>query len=230
MILDLISWQLIFVAFICFTYVGTTQEFTSFKDVMAILMPIGLLVGCGFISYGTGNLKTDWRLSGKEFIDGLLWFSISFAVIITLHVGVVQLLSHAPFSVTFSIMDMALYLMFISVVEEIAFRGCMLPFFAMLTPTLGFFLAVPFSAGAWTLYHSTVYGTNPLALIMVLMVGIVLGFIAWYKRRLWITMGAHMLANLLAWTVGTWVGTMIPVFVITLLVLLWFYYRRKGRG
>lgn len=226
MLLDFIGWNLLILAFVSFIYLGTTQDFATIKDAMAIVVPLAMIIGGGFFAWALGVLKTDKWMSGREMFDGLLWFIVSFGLIVTVEVGVVNTLSHRPFNVAFSIYDMVWYGIFIAIAEEI-FRCFFLGFGAMLTHLFGPYVAVPISAGAWTVLHFAVYGTQPLALIIVFIVGVILGFILWSKRRLWIVMGAHALVNVLAWTVGTWLGTVIPIVLITTLVILWVYSRGR---
>lgn len=217
MILDFIGWNLIVLSFICFLYVATVQKSVG----MAIIVPICMVFGGVLFGYATKSLTTDTHMDRKELSDSTLWFIISFGIIITIQVGVVTILSHLPFNVSFDVMDLKIYGVLLAIAEEVCFRGFFLPWFSNIVPVLGPYFGVPASAGAWTIFHAAVYGTQPIAMIIVFMCGIALGFIAWSKKRLWIFMGAHALVNLMALGGFHVIGTIVPVVLISVVVVLW---------
>jgi membrane protease YdiL (CAAX protease family) len=233
MLLDLIGWNFVLLAFICFAYVATVQKTVG----MEIIVPIIFVVGGLSFGFGTSCLKNDWRISQRELQHALLFFIIVFGAIMTVQVGVVATLSKTPFGVKYDVMDLKVYGVLIGVSEEILFRGVLLIWFSMMTP-LGPWLGIPMSAGAWTIFHLAVYGTSPVALILVFMVGIVLGFIATIgpeststtesnaNRRLWVFMGAHALVNLIALGTINIFTLMLPVVLISILVIVWATQRR----
>jgi len=188
-----------------------------------------MVLGGLVFGLGTHSLKSDVWLSTREFFDGILWFIVVFGAIATVHVGVVQALSHTPFQVTYDVMDLKMYGVLIGQAEEIIFRGFLLVWLSTLGYPLGPFIGVPASAGAWTLFHLAVYGTQPLGLIVVFMVGIVVGLIAYYKPRLWVFMGAHALVNFVALGGPTLLTMLLPVLLISIIVMLW-VSRKRGRG
>jgi membrane protease YdiL (CAAX protease family) len=155
----------------------------------------------------------------------------------TVQVGVVASLSKTPFNVHFDVMDLKVYGVLIAIAEEILFRGVILPWFSNMTP-MGMYLGIPISAGSWTIFHLAVYGTNPVALLLVFMVGIVLGAIASMSarvsttrttksnQRLWVFMGAHALVNLIALGTINIFTLMLPVVLISILVIVWAMQRR----
>jgi len=233
MVLDLIGWNLILLAFICFAYVATVQKVVGMEVIVPIIFVLG---GIGF-GFGTHCLTNDWHIDQRELSDGLLWFIIVFGAIMTVQVGVVSSLSHTPFNVRFDVMDLKVYGVLIAVAEEILFRGVILPWFSNMTP-MGMYLGIPISAGSWTIFHLAVYGTNPTALLLVFMVGIVLGAIASMSprvsttrttksnQRLWVFMGAHALVNLIALGTINIFTLMLPVVLISILVIVWAMQRR----
>lgn len=228
MLLDLISWNLILLAFICFVYVATVQKVVG----METIVPILFVLGATTFGLGTHCITNDWHITKRELSDGLLWFIIVFGAIMTVQIGVVASLSHAPFNVTYDVMALKVYGVLIAIAEEMLFRGVILPWFTNITP-LGIYIGIPLSAGSWTIFHFAVYGTNPVALIMVFMVGIVLGAIASMNprvqtststkanNRLWVFMSAHALVNLIAMgTINIFV-LMLPLILVTILVIIW---------
>lgn len=223
MILDLIGWNLIVVAFLCFLYVVTVQEGVYGET----FVPLGMIFGGLVFGIGTHSIVTDAMLSRKEFFDGLIWFLICFSLIVTLHVGVTAGLRHAPFGVSLTLLDLKIYGILIAIAEEICFRGFLLPWWSTMTRGFGPYLAVPISAGAWAIFHFGVYGTDPLALMLVLMVGVILGFVAWFKNRLWILMGAHALVNFIALGGVHIVSTVVPAFLVGILVVLWVLSKKR---
>lgn len=223
MILDFIGWNLVALAFLCFVYVAIVQKSIGAEIMVPLLMIFGGLT----LGLGTGSIKNDLMTTSKEFYDGLLWFTISFGAITTLQIGAASLLSHLPFNVTFDVMNLKLYGVLIAIAEELCFRGFVLPWFSTVVGPFGPYFGIPISAGAWSIYHLYVYGTEPTALMLVFMVGIILGFIAWSKQRLWIFMGAHALVNLVAMGGLTLIGIFIPLLLISLVVILWVLSRRR---
>jgi len=229
MILDLIGWNIALLSFICFLYVATVEDLNTLSEAMPIIVPMFMIVGGLVFGLGTKSIINDKFLSTNELLDGLLWFVVVFGCIATIHVGVVEVLSDTPFKVTYSVMPLKLYGVEIGIAEEILFRGVFLPWLSTLAPMLGVFIGVPASAGAWTLFHLGVYGTHPMGLVLVFMVGITLGFIAWYKQRLWIFMGAHALVNFLAMGGATIFTMLVPLFLVTLVVIIWALRRGRPR-
>ena len=221
MILDFIGWNLCVVSFICFLYVATVQKQLTLSEALPLLIPILMVIGGIMFGVGTKSITSDLWLSRKEFFDGVLWFTVVFGAIATVHVGVVEIVSHTPFNVTYNVMDLKVYGILIAIAEEIFFRGFLLPWLSTMGYPLGQYIGVPASAGAWTLFHLGVYGTQPQALILVLMVGIILGFIAWYKKRLWIFMGAHALVNFMAMGGIALASTILPAFLVGIVLLVW---------
>lgn len=103
----------------------------------------------------------------------------------------------APDIASLVVIDALLLAVLAAITEELFFRGALLKFF-MWKLHKAPFIAIFLSAGIFGVFHNKVYGANPEALLIMVAVGTILGFVAWRTNRLSPVILAHVINNVLA--------------------------------
>lgn len=176
--------------FCAFTWGGEMQLLSVF---LVSMMTFGLVLNITLV----GRVPVDTDIDAEEGSGILLWTALAVGVIAAgsfvapLVLPSILMEAYARLS----LLDARLFGVLIAVSEEQFFRGFMAPYLAN---RLGFTLGILSQGVLFGVYHFSVYGGNPQALLVVTTAGVALGFIALRTRRLSPVVLAHALVNFIA--------------------------------
>lgn len=178
--LDFISLSFIVLSIVAMSYtltlVNLAADFVQKTIIAIIFMISGLALG----SYEISKIDTTtWFISA----------ALATAGIILVNMFTNTVISGATLTST------ALLAIYMAVAEETFFRGFLQSLFTDLT---GPMLAILLQSGVWTLYHATVYASQPGAFMIIFLSGIILGLAKNMTQSLSPTITAHVLINFIA--------------------------------
>jgi len=181
-----------------FLLIGITEFglLTTFVDIDTTLAIKGLIGGYLLLAGTLFNwllvgFNVDTFFSLKEFTDNSMLIIVSLVAVAMLNSATSMIGLYA------TQMSGALFVMLIGISEEAFFRGFLLT--ALMRFTGIPIAAIGVSSIIGTVYHGSIYGTNPGALIIVFGSFVVLGMTYMFSGyRLSIPMAGHVIINLLA--------------------------------
>lgn len=198
--LDIISIFWIISTFLILGYVATYVDLEpglALKGVVGFSLMLGGLV----LAWITIGIDVDRKLSLKEVVNGL--FLVFASVLIIALIDTVTWEYLTAISPELSAIEKSQFTMLMGTVEEVVFRGFLLSFLIALTDNTVISLAVSSVIGAT--FHAAVYGMEQGLMIFVAVSFFALGVIYLMSRgeedprpRLWVTITAHGLVNLIA--------------------------------
>ena len=171
---------------------------STFELGVPIIFPTILLIsGIIFQFYLLRRVETVDGLSEPETLSGIVFYTlIALAVLAVSGIVVPRIVGALPMELTGT--DALLYSILMAVAEEQFFRGTLTNFLLQLTsPTP----AILGSAAVFCVYHLAVYKTDVSALMYVFAGGLTLAWVGYRSGRLSPSVCAHVLNNILAFTV-----------------------------
>jgi membrane protease YdiL (CAAX protease family) len=190
---DSISMTFTILAVLVAVYLSTFELGTL------ILFPVILLIA--------GIVLQQYYLRKIEYTDRVYEEKTASNIMFYTFLAIIGILTGAYFTTYFlypkhvletiemSIVDLRLFGILMAVAEEQFFRGFITNFFLDRLPPMP---AIFVSGGIFTIYHLAVYGSNPSAMLYVLIAGIMLSYVAFLSGRLSPTILAHVINNVLA--------------------------------
>lgn len=172
---DIITGMFIILAVLGFSF-GIT-----FKDALSISAGVLLALGLGAASFFK-TVSRDMFVDPKEFLWFMIWTFIDISVIALVHyaANVVFPISQSMFEANIFIGKFGALL--IGVAEEVLFCMVLFPYFMRMFRN-NFVFAAFVNVLFFTVFHFAVYGSNPLALMIVGAGRFILTLSAWWTNR-----------------------------------------------
>lgn len=161
--LEFLGTMAVMTALLVFMYASTFQpETVNLLTAGILLLVIGLVFGVLFVGVGLKPFSFD------RFLESIIWSVLCFAIIYIVNKKV-------PFTLGVQVLNARWYAVLLGVAEESFFRIFLTGFMYRITHSK--FFAIILGAWIWTIYHMARYGGDAGALLVVLIAGLVLGWV-----------------------------------------------------
>ena len=184
--LDLGSFLFLLISILSFTFISVNAlnigltKISLMSVVAIILIILGIVLG----DYQL-ELKMDLARFGRI---------IESSCIALLGAIIVQLLGNQFSVVTSNYSILGFFVVLMATAEEFFFRGALL---SVISKFSGYIVGIFVSSLIWTVFHYTVYGSNPQVLIVIFLSGLIFGFAVFHSKSLFPSIFAHSIVNLL---------------------------------